>query len=355
MSTDFTYIDLFAGIGGFHLGMAANGLQCVFTNEWDKHAAKTYREWHRREVNTKDLRTLDYEVDVPDHHILCGGFPCQPFSIAGVSKKNALGRAHGFRDAEQGNLFFAICDLAAAKRPLVMILENVKNLRSHNKGHTWSIIGESLDALGYEMRPQVIDAQAWVPQHRERIFMVCFLKDEFTEAEIGAFRFPQPPERTLVLADVLETVPPAEKYMLTDGLWAYLQRYAEKHRAKGNGFGFGMADLNGVTRTLSARYYKDGSEILIPQKGWRNPRRLTPAEAGRLMGFSERFARLSNHGNEFPQVVSDMQAYKQFGNSVSPPVVEAVGRSVVTVLKSRARRLSPQRTPNRRTQSPATL
>lgn len=342
-TSNFTFVDLFAGIGGFYLGMTANGGRCVFTNEWNSYASKTYEAWHGHEVNTDDLRTLDFEAVVPDHDVLCAGFPCQPFSIAGVSKKNALGRAHGFRDVEQGNLFFAICDLAATKRPPVMILENVKNLRSHDKGHTWQVIAESLDALGYEVRSEIIDAQAWVPQHRERVFIVCFNRDEFTEEEINSFCFPQPPKKKHKLADVLQAEPPEMKYMLTDGLWTYLQAYAEKHHAKGNGFGFGMAKLDGVTRTLSARYYKDGSEILIPQAGWRNPRRLTPAEAARLMGFTKEFARLSGHAGEFPQVVSDMQAYKQFGNSVSPPVVAAVGKQVVKVLALRNARLAQRK------------
>ena len=349
MTTEFTFIDLFAGIGGFYLGMTANGGRCVFTNEWNKYAARTYEAWHGHEVNTQDLRTLDFESVVPDHDVLCAGFPCQPFSIAGVSKKNALGRAHGFRDVEQGNLFFAICDLADTKRPPVMILENVKNLRSHDKGNTWKVIAESLDALGYEVRMEVIDAQAWVPQHRERVFIVCFSRDEFTDEEIASFEFPRPPRKKHQLADVLEPQAPDMKYMLTDGLWTYLQGYAEKHQAKGNGFGFGLAKRDGVTRTISARYYKDGSEILIPEPGWRNPRRLTPAEAARLMGFTKRFAKLSGHKGEFPQVVSDMQAYKQFGNSVSPPVVTAVAKQVVKVLDTRAERLATESLPSKQT------
>ncbi|HUY86071.1 MAG TPA: DNA (cytosine-5-)-methyltransferase [Acidimicrobiales bacterium] len=339
-SGNFTFIDLFAGIGGFYMGLAANGGKCLFSNEWDKHAVATYRAWTgSSHVNCDDIRLLDYARMIPDHEVLTAGFPCQPFSIAGVSKKNALGRAHGFRDVEQGNLFFAICDVARVKRPLVMILENVKNLHSHDKGKTWKVIVEAVDALGYDMVDKVIDARAWVPQHRERIFMVCFNRDEFTQDEISSFKFPRAPKRERILSEILEPEPPNEKYMLTDGLWRYLQEYAAKHKAKGNGFGYSLVDGSGVARTLSARYYKDGSEILIRQSGWRNPRRLTPSEAARLMGFNSRYSKSLGLGKSFPQVVSDMQAYKQFGNSVSPIVVEAVGREVLKVLERRQSRM----------------
>jgi DNA (cytosine-5)-methyltransferase 1 len=337
----FTFIDLFAGIGGFYIGMVANGGKCVFANEWDKYAGSTYRAWTGSEhLNTEDIREIDYKKVIPDHDILCGGFPCQPFSIAGVSKKNSMGRAHGFADVKQGNLFFAICDIVTKKRPKVLILENVKNLKSHDKGQTWKVIAESIDSLGYEMRSQIIDARAWVPQHRERIFMVCFDRKMFTQAEIDSFVFPTPPTITPILKDILDTSAPNKKYMLTDGLWLYLQNYAAKHKAAGNGFGFSLVGPKDTSRTLSARYYKDGSEILIKQPRWKNPRRLTPMEASRLMGFNARFAKLLRHPEGFPQVVSDMQAYKQFGNSVSPLVVEAVGREVVKVLKKRQARVT---------------
>lgn len=338
-SSEFRFIDLFAGIGGFHLGMKANGGECVFSSEWDKHAARTYSEWHKTDhVNTGDIREIDYKSDIPDHDILLAGFPCQPFSIAGVSKKNSMGRAHGFHDLKQGNLFFAICEIAETKRPPVMILENVKNLKSHDKGNTWKVIQESLDALDYEVRAQIIDAKGWVPQHRERIFIVCFDRTQFTVEEIDAFEFPPIPKSGPKLSSILEANPDP-KYMITDGLWKYLQDYAAKHRAKGNGFGYQLVTGEDISRTISARYYKDGSEILIAQPGWRNPRKLTPAEAAKLMGFTSKFAKLAGHGNAFPQVVSDTQAYKQFGNSVSPLVVEAVGKQVVKVLKRRAERL----------------
>lgn len=336
----FTFIDLFAGIGGFYMGMVSNGGECVFTNEWDKYAASTYRAWIGGEhLSTDDIRTLDYQTAIPDHEVLCAGFPCQPFSIAGVSKKNALGRLHGFQDEEQGNLFFAICDIAKAKRPRVMILENVKNLMSHDKKNTWKVIQESLDALGYDVKAQIMDARSWVPQHRERIFIVCFDRDSFTEGEIDSFNFPTPPDANPILGSILETSAPDKKYQLTPALWEYLQEYAKKHKAKGNGFGFSLVGPRDVTRTLSARYYKDGSEILIKQPRWERPRRLTPGEASRLMGFNSIFSSMLGHGEQFPQVVSDMQSYKQFGNSVCPLVTEAVGAEVVKVLDKRKLRL----------------
>ena len=334
----FTFIDLFAGIGGFHMGMKANGGQCVFANEWDRFARETYRSWTSHEVDDRDIRLIPVET-IPDHDVLCGGFPCQPFSIAGVSKKNSLGRAHGFDDEGQGNLFFAIRDIVCEKQPKVLILENVKNLKSHDKGNTFRVISSEINDLGYEMREQIVDAQGWVPQHRERIFMVCFRRDAFTPEEIASFSFSKPPKRTPKMRSILEKRPVDSKYTLTEGLWTYLQEYAAKHRAKGNGFGYGLVGPDDVSRTMSARYYKDGSEILISQGEGETPRRLTPAEASRLMGYKERFAVLMDKPEGFPQVVSDTQAYKQFGNSVCPLVVEAIGAEVVRVLQARQARL----------------
>ncbi|CAN5406673.1 DNA (cytosine-5-)-methyltransferase [soil metagenome] len=315
----FTFIDLFAGIGGFRVGLSRIGGQCVFTSEWDKHSQLTYRTWFGEQPHG-DITKLDPE-DIPDHDVLAAGFPCQPFSIAGVSKKNALGQAHGFRCKRQGNLFFTICDIARVKRPAVMILENVKNLRSHDKGRTWKIIRAELKSLNYDDHPTVIDAKAWVPQHRERIFIVCFDKEEFGGSV--DFKFPQPPSTTPKLRDILEERP-LPKYTLTEHLWNYLQNYAEKHRAQGNGFGFGLVGPDDTSRTLSARYYKDGSEILIRQPGQR-PRRLSPLECARLMGFPKEL------GHKIP--VSDTQAYRQFGNAVCPLVVESIGRAVFKHLK----------------------
>ncbi len=331
----FRFIDLFAGIGGFRSGLTALGGRCVFTSEWDKFSAQTYRAWYGDDdIYTGDIRELDSR-EIPDHDVLCAGFPCQPFSLAGVSKKNSLGRRHGFDDETQGNLFFKIMDVVDHKRPPVLFLENVKNLKSHDKGRTWRVIEESLVDRDYSAFSRVVDARSWVPQHRERIFIVCFDRHVFgSEDEIG-FRFPEMDDtRNPTLSTVLEPKAPDRKYMLSDRLWKYLKDYAEKHRRKGNGFGYSVFDSSGVARTLSARYYKDGSEVLISQKGFRNPRRLTPAEARRLMGFADRYAQMFGHENGFPIVVSDTQAYKQFGNAVVPEVVEAIGEQIVRAMSA---------------------
>ena len=338
--SEFDFIDLFAGIGGFHIGMAANGGRCVYANEWDKYAAQTYSAWTGHdEVSTEDIRLVDPARDIPKHDVLCAGFPCQPFSIAGVSKKNSMGRAHGFDDAKQGNLFFSIRDIARIKRPPVLFLENVKNLKSHDKGHTWRVICEELDAINYEVKSLIIDANGYVPQHRERIFMVCFDKSKFTKEEIASFKFPRPASKSLTLDSILDEEAPLKKYMLTDGLWTYLQSYAAKHKAAGNGFGYSLVGRSDTSRTLSARYYKDGSEVLIKQKGWKNPRKLTPREAIRLMGYSSRLAKKMGFKDGFPQVVSDTQTYKQCGNSVCPLVTEQIGKEISRVLRVRQTRL----------------
>ncbi|MGI8908113.1 MAG: DNA (cytosine-5-)-methyltransferase [Candidatus Sumerlaeaceae bacterium] len=313
----FTFIDLFAGVGGFRVGMEALGGKCVFTSEWDVHAQKTYKAWHGDQPHG-DITQVK-SIDIPDHDILCAGFPCQPFSLAGVSKKNSLGRSHGFACETQGTLFFHLATIAELKRPPVMILENVKNLKSHDGGNTWKVIERTLKDLKYKVFAKIIDAKPWVPQHRERIFIVCF--DEYVFGTDVPFEFPTPPETLPKLKDILEKTPDP-KYTLSDHLWTYLQNYAAKHAAAGNGFGFGLADLDGSTRTLSARYHKDGSEILIPQGKNKNPRRLTPDECKRLMGYPDRLK----------VMVSDTQAYRQFGNSVVPAVVEAVGRQVLKTI-----------------------
>ncbi|GAB3085177.1 DNA (cytosine-5-)-methyltransferase [Pedococcus soli] len=320
-ASSFEFIDLFAGIGGLRLGLESIGGECVFSSEWDKHSQMTYEAWHG-EKPAGDINLIE-PSSVPDHHILAAGFPCQPFSLAGVSKKNSLGRAHGFDDAKQGNLFFALADVIEAKQPSVLLLENVKNLLSHDKGKTWRVISAKLDELGYEVHAQIIDAAGWVPQHRERIFIVGFRRDVFATVfpDGVPFEFPVSDGRPHVLRSILEPeVDP--KYTLSDLLWRYLQNYADKHRLKGNGFGFGKPSLDGVARTLSARYHKDGSEILIDQGPGRNPRRLTPLEAGRLMGFPM---------ERLDIVVSDTQAYRQFGNAVVPKVAEAVARQIEIV------------------------
>ncbi len=313
----FTFIDLFAGIGGMRLAYQKLGGKCVFTSEWNAYAKKTY-EANFGEVPFGDITKIP-ETDIPDHDLLVAGFPCQPFSIAGVSKKNALGRAHGFLDKTQGTLFFDIARILDHKRPAAFMLENVKNLVSHDKKNTFNVIRETLEKLDYSVEAKVMDSRHYVPQHRERIIIVGFRKDLFGDHE--KFLFPKPPQTQHAISKILVD-DPDEKYTLTSGLWKYLQDYAAKHKAQGNGFGFGLTDLNGVSRTLSARYYKDGSEILIPQKG-QNPRRLTPRECARLQGFPDTF-RIDQ--------VSDTQAYKQFGNAVTVPVIEDVGKNLIKKL-----------------------
>lgn len=312
----FKFIDLFAGIGGIRLAFQNHGGKCVFTSEWDKFAKKTY-EANFGEVPFGDITKIS-EKEIPDHDVLLAGFPCQPFSIAGVSKKNSLGRSHGFLDKTQGTLFFDVARIIKAKRPRAFMLENVKNLVSHDKGRTFEVIYNTLDELGYSIHFRVLDGKHFVPQHRERIIIVGFDKEVFNGKE--RFQFPKLPIADKSIVDILEK-DPEDKYTLTDKLWNYLQNYAEKHRAKGNGFGFGLTDLTGVARTLSARYYKDGSEILIPQNE-ENPRRLTPRECARLMGYPDSFI--------IP--VSDNQAYRQFGNSVIVPLIDSVAKEMVKII-----------------------
>jgi DNA (cytosine-5)-methyltransferase 1 len=316
----FSFIDLFAGLGGFHLALKSAGGHCAFASEWDPYAAKTYEA--NFGIRPKgDITQID-PADIPYHDVLAAGFPCQPFSIAGVSKANALGRSHGFAHPTQGTLFFNVKEIIKVRRPQAFILENVKNLVSHDKGNTFRVIMQTLQAeLGYSVFAQVIDAKKLVPQHRERIYIVGF-------REKTDYAFPVLKDQHPVLRDILEEkVDP--KYTLTPKLWDYLQAYAAKHKAAGNGFGYGLASHDGTTRTLSARYYKDGSEILIPQARNR-PRRLTPRECARLMGYKD----------SYKIVCSDTRAYKQFGNSVVVPVVKAVARSVVKHLSTSQRQQS---------------
>jgi DNA (cytosine-5)-methyltransferase 1 len=329
----FKFVDLFAGIGGFHIGLKSVGGECVFANEWDRHAAATYHAWTGHEPNQVDIRELDPKLDFPDHDVLSAGFPCQPFSLAGVSKKNSLGRDHGFNDVHQGNLFFSICGVIEHKKPKIVFLENVKNLLSHDRGNTWSVIRSSLESLGYHVTWRIIDAKHWVPQHRERIFVVAFRDDLFSVLDVGQFGFGgQYPLSSPKLKTILEAHP-NPNLMLSPKLWEYLQEYSRKHKANGNGFGYSIANRDGISRTLSARYYKDGSEILIQETDWERPRRLSVREARKLMGFTAGIARLAGISGTYPQVVSDQQAYKQFGNSVSPLVVRAVALEIVSFLE----------------------
>ena len=338
--TPFKFIDLFAGIGGFRCGMTIAGGECVFTSEWDKYAIKTYKSWYgEKEIFTDDIRNINPST-IPDHDVLCAGFPCQPFSIAGVSKKNSLGVAHGFDEASQGNLFFTILDIVKSKRPPVLFLENVKNLKSHDKGKTWKIIQEKIKDENYAIFTEIIDARYWVPQHRERIFIVCFDKNIFGQQEEINFTFPKyRKSRKITLKKILSNPAPDKKYMLSNHLWKYLQDYAKKHKAQGHGFGFDLNGPDDVARTMSARYYKDGSEILIKEEDWKNPRRLTPVEAMYLMGYTTKYSKLFGHEKEFPIVVSDTQAYKQFGNSVVPPIVEQIAHKIVETMNETVKRV----------------
>lgn len=329
--TAFTFIDLFAGIGGIRLGFEAIGGQCIFTSEWNEWSKKTYIEnFGKGEAFIGDIVPFPAN-EVPDHDVLVAGFPCQPFSIAGVSKKNALGRPHGFECATQGTLFFDVARIIAEKRPKAFMLENVKNLVSHNKGNTFEVILETLThELGYQVFWKIVDGRAWVPQHRERIIIVGF--KENTAFSWDNFSVP---DTHLTLKSILHTEDGSEtaeppytngikaivhsKYTLSDKLWSYLQGYAAKHKEKGNGFGFGLVTGEDVARTLSARYYKDGSEILVFRGKNKNPRRLTPRECARLMGFDD----------TFKIAVSDTQAYKQFGNSVVVPVIKTVAKTML--------------------------
>lgn len=337
----FSFIDLFAGIGGIRRAFETIGGRCVFTSEWDSYAQKTYAENFRDGHAINGDITQVQATDIPDHDVLLAGFPCQPFSIAGVSKKNALGKAHGFACETQGTLFFDVARVIAEKRPRAFLLENVKNLTSHDKGRTFAIIKRTLsEELGYHIHARIIDGAHFVPQHRERILIVGF-------REPVAFDFdalPMPPKGQHTLKEILHRTDGAEphlpwdegrffdhahnkvqdKYTLTDKLWRYLRDYAEKHRAKGNGFGFGLVTPGNVARTLSARYYKDGSEILVYQGEDKNPRRLTPRECARLMGFPDTF--------RIP--VSDTRAYKQFGNSVVVDVMAHVAKLMQPYLEA---------------------
>jgi DNA (cytosine-5)-methyltransferase 1 len=330
----FKFIDLFAGIGGIRLPFEALGGQCVFTSEWDSYAQKTYSaNFRTTEAIHGDITQISTR-EIPDHDILLGGFPCQPFSIAGVSKKNSLGLAHGFEDATQGTLFFDVARIIAEKRPKMFLLENVKNLQSHDKGRTFDVVMQTLrNQLGYTVFAKVIDGAHFVPQHRERIIILGFR--DAADFDWEALDLPSKNEH--LLAEVLHkkigepyidsdgtnyfdynTKKVHSKYTLTDNLWQYLQDYKKKHQAAGNGFGFGIVTPKSVTRTLSARYYKDGSEILLSQGAHKAPRRLTPRECARLMGFPDSF--------RIP--VSDTRAYQQFGNSVVVPVIAEVAKAI---------------------------
>jgi len=329
---EFTFIDLFAGIGGLRLGFESAGGRCVFTSEWDPYCQKTYKANFGNEDIKGDITELQCD-DIPDHDVLLAGFPCQPFSIAGVSKKKALGRPHGFDCETQGTLFFDVERILAGKRPKAFLLENVKHLLNHDGGRTYQVIRTVLEhKLNYKVFPKVLDARPFVPQHRERIYLVGFSSEvPFRWSEVAGPEENDWPRLRSVLHGGLGVEEPEDpytdargradpKYTLSDHLWRYLQAYAAKHREAGNGFGFGLVGPRDVARTLSARYYKDGSEILVKQPG-KNPRRLTPRECARLMGFD-------SNERKFKIPVSDTRAYKQFGNSVVVPVIRKIAEAM---------------------------
>lgn len=335
VASAFTFIDLFAGIGGLRKGFESIGGKCIFTSEWDKFSQLTYQANFRDEHSIAGDITKIEASQIPEHDVLLAGFPCQPFSLAGVSKKNSLGREHGFKCETQGTLFFDVARIIEHHKPKAFLLENVKNLLSHDKGKTFEVIRRTLtEELGYHIDFTILDAKGFVPQHRERIFIAGFRED--VGFKFSDYSFPKP-ENGPVMASILHdydeipeepftirdeetgSVRTNEKYTLSDKLWNYLQDYAEKHRLKGNGFGYGLVGAEDTARTLSARYHKDGSEILIKQDGNR-PRKLTPRECARLMGYD------SGRKPEFIIPVSDTQAYRQFGNSVVVPVIKEIAK-----------------------------
>lgn len=351
--SSFRFIDLFAGIGGIRIAFEKAGGECVFSSEYDKFAQQTYKAFFGEVPDFSLIHKVDPPGDItqlppamiPDHDILTGGFPCQPFSLAGVSKKNSLGRPHGFDDPTQGTLFFNIKEILQEKKPKAFLLENVKNLRNHDKGRTYKVIRETLDKLNYTVFDNVIDGQYWVPQHRERIYIIGFRdpdavperKQTWRVKEFSEFTEIEMPNKRLYELDEVLNDEPSEKFMLPEGTWETLKRHKRHHQAAGNGFGYGLIEppfTGKVTRTLSARYHKDGAEILI-EEGWKRPRRLSPDECSKLMGFPKEFQSLFSDekyaNNEMP--VSRTQAYRQFGNSVVVPVIETISKLMVKKLK----------------------
>jgi len=323
MTREITFTDWCCGVGGTRLALEAGirdagfSPKCLLSADKDKYCQIAYKANHGEEDMLGSPSTVQAEQVPSEHDIFSAGFPCQPFSLAGVSKKTSLGRAHGFEDPTSGTVVFELKRLIAGSRPRGVFLENVKNLVSHDKGTTMKVILAALRGIGYHVvAPRVFDAKLLLPQHRERVFIIAFREEE----DFNRFQWPDLQDLRPRLRDILEpSVDP--KYTLSDRLWASLQNHARKHREAGHGFGFGLADLDGVSRTLSARYYKDGSEILIPQEG-NNPRRLTPRECARLQGFPD----------SFKLAVSDTQAYKQFGNSVPVPLLAAVVKQIVLAM-----------------------
>lgn len=306
----FAFIDLFAGTGGIRLPFDEVGGTCVMSSEWDKFAQKTY-EANFGEMPFGDICKID-EKKVPKCNLILGGFPCQPFSNAGLKK--------GFEDT-RGTMFFEIARIIKEKKPEILFLENVKGFKNHDKGNTFKTIAEIFDDLGYNLNAKVLNAKDFgVPQNRERFYMIALRRDKFGKDTF--FEFPEPPRIKTRLGDILEKDVP-DKYTISDKLWAGHQRRKKEHQAKGNGFGYCLFNEDSeYTSTISARYHKDGSEILIEQKG-KNPRKLTPREAARLQGYPE----------DYKIVVSDCQAYHQFGNAVAVPVIRALANALKPYLE----------------------
>jgi DNA (cytosine-5)-methyltransferase 1 len=306
----FTFIDLFAGIGGMRIAFEKVGGECVFSSEWDKFAQQTYAA-NFGEIPHGDITKVELS-EVPKHDILIGGFPCQPFSHAGLKR--------GFEDT-RGTLFFDVARIIDHRKPSMVLLENVKGFTTHDKGRTMAVVKETLEDLGYNVFHKVLNARDFgVPQNRERVFIVAINKKKM--GSIG-FEYPKPRKVETKVGDILDSKVD-EKYTLSNKLWAGHKRRLREHREKGNGFGYSMFNSQSpYTSTISARYYKDGSEILIEQKN-DNPRKLTPREAARLQGFPEKF--------KIP--VSDNQAYKQFGNSVAVPVILAIAKNMVKLMEN---------------------
>lgn len=318
----FRFIDLFAGIGGFRIALQKQGGKCVFSSEIDLAAQRTY-ESNFGEVPFGDIKEFtnskisDKQLDklIPDHEILAAGFPCQPFSLAGVSARNFLGKVHGFDDDNQGNLFFHILRIVKVKKPQVLFLENVKNLKSHENGKTFATIKKMIEELGYTFKHEIINSQTVVPQRRERTYMVCY------KSSAVDFEFPKFTGDPLPLKSILEKNVGSE-FTISDRLWAGHQNRSARNKSRGTGFTVKVADPEKPSNTIVARYYKDGKECLVPQKD-NNPRKLTPRECARLQGYPESFILAQ----------SNSAAYKQFGNSVSVPVIERISKAIVKKLQ----------------------
>lgn len=308
-SKKYNFIDLFAGIGGIRTGFEKvfkDNSNFVFSSEIDKYAQISY-EVNFGEKPFGDITQIN-EEEIKNHDIILAGFPCQAFSIAGLRK--------GFEDT-RGTLFFDVARIAQYHKPKVIFLENVKGFVNHDKGNTFKVVRETLEDMGYTVFFKVLNAKDFgVPQNRERIYIVAFLKNNID------FSFPEPTRKEIKVGDILENIVDS-KYTISDKLWAGHQRRKEEHKQKGNGFGYCLFNHESkYTSTISARYYKDGSEILIEQKNM-NPRKLTPREAARLQGYDD----------NFKIAVSDTQAYKQFGNSVAVPVIEAIAKEIKKTLE----------------------